>query len=76
MHKFAIFASLFLIRKGSILAAREVLEKVDASGMPYVVNYLCGAGGHGYGLAVVPGTPLYRAMQKGLYEESTSWYVA
>lgn len=83
------------INKGYTAAqAREVLEKVDASGMPYVVNYLCGAGGHGYGLAnaqhtaqlydglhmtmvnasmltVVPGTPLYRAMQKGLYEEST-----
>ena len=83
------------INKGYTAAqAREVLEKVDASGMPYVVNYLCGVGGCGYGLVnakhtaqlydglhmtmvnasmltVVPGTPLYRAMQKGLWEEST-----
>lgn len=74
--------------------AREVLHKVDSSGMPYVVNFLNGAGGHGYGLrnaqltanlynelhptmvnasmlTVVPGTPLHRAMEKGLYVEST-----
>ena len=30
--------------------AREVLEKIDASGMPYIVNFLNGAAGHGYGL--------------------------
>ena len=68
--------------------------KIDASGLPYVVNFLNGAGGHGYGLenarrtaslydglhmtmvntsmlTVVPGTPLYRALEKGLYAEST-----
>ena len=83
------------INKGYTAAqAREVLEKVDASGLPYIVNFLNGAGGHGYGLenahrtaqlydglhmtmvntsmmTVVPGTPLYRAMEKGLYTEST-----
>lgn len=83
------------INKGYTAAqAREQLEKIDASGLPYVVNFLNGAGGHGYGLAnaqrtaalydglhptmvntsmltVVPGTPLYRAVEKGLYVEST-----
>ncbi len=29
--------------------AREVLEKIDASGLPFIVNFLNGAGGHGYG---------------------------
>lgn len=39
------------INKGYTAAqAREVLEKVDASGLPYIVNFLNGAGGHGYGL--------------------------
>lgn len=28
--------------------AREVLEKIDASGLSYVVNFLNGAGGHNY----------------------------
>ena len=74
--------------------AREQLEKIDAAGLPFIVNFLNGAGGHNYGLTnaqltaklydglhptmvntsmltVVPGTPLYRAMEKGLYEEST-----
>ena len=74
--------------------AREQLEKIDAAGLPFIVNFLNGAGGHGYGLTnarltaklydglhptmvntsmltVVPGTPLYRAIEKGLYEEST-----
>lgn len=83
------------INKGYMSAqAREVLEKIDASGMPYIVNFLNGAGGHDYGLenahrtvqlydglhmtmvntsmmTVVPGTPLYRAVEKGLYIEST-----
>lgn len=83
------------INKGYTAAqAREQLEKIDASGLSYVVNFLNGAGGHGYGLnnaqrtaelydglhmtmvntsmlTVVPGTPLYRAMEKGLYAEST-----
>ena len=83
------------INKGYTAAqAREQLEKIDASGLPYVVNFLNGAGGHGYGLTnaqrtaalydglhmtmvntsmltLVPGTPLYRAMEKGLYTEST-----
>ena len=83
------------INKGYNAAqAREQLEKIDASGLPYIVNFLNGAGGHGYGLqnaqltaalyeglhmtmvntsmlTVVPGTPLYRAMEKGLYAEST-----
>ena len=72
----------------------EQLEKIDASGLPFIVNFLNGAGGHGYGLAnaqrtaalydglhptmvntsmltVVPGTPLHRAVEKGLYTEST-----
>lgn len=83
------------INKGYTAAqAREQLEKIDASGLPYIVNFLNDAGGHNYGLAnarrtaalydglhptmvdtsmltVVPGTPLYRAMEKGLYTEST-----
>jgi len=83
------------INKGYTAAqARAVLEKIDAAGLPYIVNFLNGAGGHNYGLAnaqrtaalydglkptmintsmltVVPGTPLYRAMQKGAYVEST-----
>lgn len=83
------------INKGYTAAqTQEVLEKIDASGLPFIVNFLNGAGGHGYGLAnaqrtaalydgihptmvntsmltVVPGTPLYRAVEKGLYEEST-----
>lgn len=83
------------INKGYTAAqAREVLEKIDAAGLSYIVNFLNGAGGHNYGLAnaqmtatlydglkptmintsmltVVPGTPLYRAMQKGAYVEST-----
>lgn len=63
----------------------ELLEKFDASGMPFVVKFLNVAGIHGYGLAdaqrtaefmtgfirlwsylltVVPGTPLYRAIEK------------
>lgn len=83
------------INKGYTAAqAREQLEKIDAAGLPFIVNFLGGAGGHGYGLinaqltaklyeglhptmvntsmlTVVPGTPLYRAMEKGLYTEST-----
>ena len=83
------------INKGYTAAqAREQLEKLDASGLPFIVNFLNGAGGHGYGLTnaqltaklydglhptmvntsmltVVPGTPLYRAIEKGLYTEST-----
>ena len=83
------------INKGYTAAqAREQLEKIDAAGLPFIVNFLNGAGGHNYGLTnaqltaklydglhptmvntsmltVVPGTPLYRAMEKGLYEEST-----
>lgn len=83
------------INKGyTATQAREQLEKIDSSGLPYVVNFLNGAGGHDYGLenarrtaelyeglhmtmvntsmlTVVPGTPLYRAMEKGLYTEST-----
>ena len=74
--------------------AREQLEKIDSSGLPFIVNFLNGAGGHGYGLinaqrtaalydglhptmvntsmlTVVPGTSLYRAVEKGLYTEST-----
>jgi len=39
------------INKGYTAAvAREVLEKIDRAGMPYVVNFLTGAGGHDYGL--------------------------
>lgn len=83
------------INKGYIAdQAREQLEKIDAVGLPFIVNFLNGAGGHGYGLTnaqltaklydglhptmvntsmltVVLGTPLYRAMEKGLYTEST-----
>ena len=83
------------INKGYTAAhSREQLEKIDAAGLPFIVNFLNGAGGHNYGLTnaqltaklydglhptmvntsmltVVPGTPLYRAMEKGLYEEST-----
>ncbi len=83
------------INKGYTAAqARETLEKIDASGLPFIVNFLNGAGGHDYGLSnarltaalydglhptmintsmmtVVPGTPLYRAVEKGLYVEST-----
>ncbi|MBQ9269200.1 MAG: hypothetical protein IJ206_06725 [Oscillospiraceae bacterium] len=83
------------INKGYTAAqAREQLEKIDASGLPFIVNFLNGAGGHGYGLTnaqltaklydglhptmvntsmltVVPGTPLFRAVEKGLYTEST-----
>ena len=74
--------------------AREQLEKIDSSGLPFIVNFLNGAGGHGYGLinaqrtaslydglhptmvntsmlTVVPGTSLYRAVEKWLYTEST-----
>ena len=88
-------AVLKRINKGYTAAqAREQLEKIDAAGLPFIVNFLNGAGGHNYGLTnaqltaklydglhptmvntsmltVVPGTPLYRAMEKGLYEEST-----
>ncbi|MBQ9221878.1 MAG: radical SAM protein [Succinivibrio dextrinosolvens] len=83
------------INKGYKAAqAREVLEKLDASELPYIVNFLNGAGGHNYGLnnarltaklyeglsptmintsmlTIVPGTPLYRAVEKGIYVEST-----
>lgn len=83
------------INKGYTAAqAREQLEKIDAAGLPFIVNFLNGAGGHNYGLTnaqltaklydglhptmvntsmltVVPGTPLYRAIEKGLYTEST-----
>ena len=83
------------INKGYTAAqAREQLEKIDAAGLPFIVNFLNGAGGHGYCLTnaqltaklydglhptmvntsmltVVSGTPLYRAMEKGLYTEST-----
>ena len=39
------------INKGYTAAqAREVLEKIDALGLPYIVNFLNGAGGHEYGL--------------------------
>ena len=38
------------INKGYTAAqARQVREKIDSSGMPYIVNFLNGAGGHGYG---------------------------
>ena len=83
------------INKGYTAAqAREQLEKINAAGLPFIVNFLNGTGGHGYGLSnaqltaklydglhptmvntsmltVVPGTPLYRAMEKGLYTGST-----
>lgn len=83
------------INKGYTAAqAWEQLEKIDVSGIRYIVNFLNGAGGHDYGLdnarktaalyeglhptmvnasilTVVPGTPLYRAAEKGLYTEST-----
>ena len=83
------------INKGYTVAkAREQLEKIDASGLSYIVNFLNGAGGYEYGLTnakltaklydglhmtmvnmsmltVVPGTPLYRAIEKGIYIEST-----
>jgi len=83
------------IGKGYTAAqAREVLEKIDAAGLPFIVNFLNGAGGHAYGLGnaqktaklydglhptmvntsmltVAPGTPLHRAVEKGLYIEST-----
>jgi len=40
------------INKGYTAAmAREVLEKIDRAGLPYIVNFLNGAGGKGYGLA-------------------------
>ena len=40
------------INKGYTAAqAREVLEKIDASGLSFIVNFLNGAGGHEYGLA-------------------------
>ena len=39
------------INKGYTAAqAREQLEKIDAAGLPFIVNFLNGAGGHGYGL--------------------------
>lgn len=83
------------INKGYTSAqAREQLEKLDQTRLPYIVNFLNGAGGHNYGLGnarataklyeglhptminmsmltVVPGTPLQRAIEKGVYEEST-----
>ncbi len=84
------------INKGYTAAqAREVLLKLDASGLPYIVNFLNGAGGRNYGLqnaqktaalysglknvtmvntsmlTVVPGTPLWKFVQSGRYEEST-----
>lgn len=86
---------LKLINKGYTSAqARDVLEKIEASGMEYIVNFLNGAGGHEYGLTnaqktaelysglhpsmvntsmltVVPGTPLHRMIEKGMYVEST-----
>ena len=40
------------INKGYRAAqARTVLEKIDASGLPFIVNFLNGAGGHKYGLS-------------------------
>lgn len=81
-------AVLKRINKGYTAAqAREVLEKIDASGLPFIVNFLNGAGGHQYGLSnarltaelynglhptmvnasmltLVPGTPLYRAVEQ------------
>ena len=45
-------AVLKRINKGYTAAqAREVLEKIDASVLPFIVNFLNGAGGHEYGLA-------------------------
>ena len=39
------------INKGYTAAqAREVLEKIEVSGLEYIVNFLNGAGGHEYGL--------------------------
>ncbi|MDO5296981.1 MAG: radical SAM protein [bacterium] len=88
-------AVLKRIGKGySATQAREVLEKIDASGLTFIVNFLNGAGGHNYGvrnaqltaalydglhpvminasmLTIVPGTPLHRALSKGLYAEAT-----
>ena len=50
------------INKGYTAAqAREQLEKINAAGLPFIVNFLNGTGGHGYD----------RAMEKGLYTEST-----
>ena len=46
------------INKGYTAAqAREQLEKIDASGLPYIVNFLNGADGHGYGLTNARKTP-------------------
>ena len=40
------------INKGyTAVQAREVLEKIDVSGLPFIVNFLNGAGGHEYGLS-------------------------
>lgn len=88
-------AILKLVNKGYTAAqAREQLLKIDGSGMPYIVNFLNGAGGHNYGLGnaqktaelydglhpamvnmsmltVVPGTPLCRMVQQGMYSESS-----
>lgn len=42
---------LKMINKGyTAVQAREQLEKIDMSEMPYIVNFLNGAGGHEYGL--------------------------
>ncbi len=44
-------AVLKRMNKGyTAVQAREVLEKIDAAGLPYIVNFLNGAAGHNYGL--------------------------
>lgn len=85
---------LKLMNKGyDSRTARAQLEKLEEAGMPYIVNWIDGLGGRGYGmghaiataelyrglhptmidissLVVVPGTVLWRMMQKGRFEEA------
>lgn len=64
---------LKMIHKGYTAAqAREQLEKLDAAGFSYNVNFLNGLGGHGYGMSHARKTAqLYEGLQPHMIDMST-----
>lgn len=64
---------LEFMRKGyDAGTAREQLEKLDDAGMPYVVNWIVGLGGHGYGMGhAVKTAELYRGLHPSMIDISS-----